>query len=372
MPALSHILLALAVSGLVLVMPGVRFDAPLSPTALDVPIARVPVAYVSSVDGWSLSYYEFLPAHFDPSRTYPVAVYLHGMMATGARWTPGGVPSDFLGALTRPGGDGSVARGLLTNASAHGTIFLVLNTRTGAGFYANTPCGGPQEQDVLDAIAHESALRHVGRVYLIGFSMGSIGALSLAANHPGMFAGIAFGGTNTDRYAGHAWREYAMAHGQAWARESLRVSMQSTCGIGPGQGNATVDAVYLAQSVARLHPQALAGTPIWVAAGGADNRVPNNPRIFPFLQVNNTFVNSTCLTYYNEPANCTTTFWALHNATPSAYLFRYVYERTAAHSMAQLDPADIFAWFEGKVPGGFYTSPTVPPTVLVPNPHPGR
>ncbi len=351
------------------VSPGV-FGAVPSPAAA--PPTFTTVSYPSSVDGWSLSFAEFLPSGFQPARTYPLAVYLHGMMATGARWAEGGVPSDLLGMMSRPDSQGAVARGLVANASASGFILIVLNTRTGAGFYANTPCGGPQAQDVMDAIALERAVRHVGPVFLIGFSMGSIGALSLAAEHPGTFRGIAIAGTNTDRFAGHAWREYAASLGASWAAPSIAVSLQSTCGIGPGQGNATVDAIFVAQSVARLHPQALAGTRIWVAAGGYDNRVPNNARTFAFLQVNNTFVNSTCLTFYSEPANCTTTFWSLHTQHPGAYAFRYVYERTAGHSIAQFSPSDIFAWFRGQVPWGFYTSPTVPPTVFVPNPHPGR
>lgn len=330
------------------------------------------VAYSSSVDAWPLSYAEFLPAHFSPDSSYRLVVFLHGMMATGPRWASGGVPSSFLTQLGQTSAQGAVARALVANASTYGYIFIALNTRTGAGFYANTPCGGPQEQDVLDAVAHESALRHITATYLIGFSMGTIGAFGLAADHPGVFAGIAVAGTNTDRFAGHAWREYAAAAGQAWAVQSIKVSLQSTCGVGPGQGNATVDAIFERQSVARLHPAALAGTRMWVAAGGADAQVPNNAKRFAFMQVNNTFVNASTWTFYDETTPPAFTFWDLHNASPRAFDFRYIFEKKAAHSPAQFDPADIFAYFQGRVPWGFYTSPTVPPTVIVPNPHPGR
>lgn len=329
------------------------------------------VPYVSSVDGWNLSYDEFLPAGFTPRATYPLVVYLHGLQPDGAKWVSGGVPSDFVSLLNQSSGGGPTIRGIIQNASTLGYLLIAPNTRTGDGFYQNTVCGGPQEQDILDAIAHEVKGRHVSSVYLIGFSMGAMGALNLAAHHPGKFAAVAVAGTPTDRFAGYAYRQYAISIGEQWANQSLFAETTGTCGSGPGQGNATTDAVYAYGSVVRLHPQSLAGVPVWVAAGGADTRVPTNPSIFAFSQVNNTFVNSTCLVFPGEASNCTTTLWSLHNATPSLYKFRYVYEPGAVHSPSQFDPADIFAFFAGKKSAGFFTSATVPPVKLVANPHPG-
>ena len=327
--------------------------------------------YVSSVDGWNLSYEEFLPAGFSGHGMYPLVVYLHGMQPTGAKWVDGGVPSDIVTLLNLTNGAGIAMRGLVQNASLNGYIMIAPNTRTGDGFYQNSPCGGPQEQDILDAISHEFKGRHISSVYLIGFSMGSDGALILAGHHRGLFAAIALAGTATDRFAGFAYRIQAQAQGQAWANQSLFAETTGTCGNGPGQGNATTNAIYAYGSVARLNPQNFSGIPIWLAAGGADTRVPTDFSIFPFSQVNNTWVNSTCLTFPGEPTNCTTTFWSLRNATPNLFKFRYIYEFSAPHSPGQFDPADIFAWFAGKKASGFYTSSTVPPVKLVVNPHPG-
>lgn len=329
------------------------------------------IPYASSVDGWNLSYEEFLPVAFNPHATYPLVVYLHGMQPTGSKWVSGGVVSDLISLLNSTTPGGTTLQGLVANASADGYLLIAPNTRTGDGFYQNTPCGGPQEQDILDAIIHEVKGRHVSSVYLIGFSMGADGALILAGHHPKLFSGIAVAGTPTDRFAGYAYRLQAQAQGQGWANLSLFAETTGTCETGPGQGNATTDAVYAYGSVARLNPQNFSGIPIWVAAGGIDGRVPTNFNIFPYSQVNSTFVNSTCRVFGGEPANCTTTFWSLHNSTPNLFRFRYVYEPLAAHTPAQLDPVDIFAWFAGKKAWGFYTSATVPPVKLVVNPHPG-
>ena len=328
------------------------------------------VEYNATSDGWRLSFTEYLPAHFDGRTPHPLVVYLHGMQQTGARWVDGGVPSDFFELGNSTATDGRAIRGILENASSLGYILIVPNTRTGDGFYTDTPCGGPQGQDILDAIAFERSRQLVSQVYLIGFSMGSEGAFILAATHPGAFAGIAVAGTNLDMFAALAYRAYAAGLGERWAAPSIRAAESGTCGIPPGRV-ATIDGYYALESVGRLRPQALSGVPIWVAAGGRDDRVPNNPRIFGYLQVNNSFVNSTCRTYPGEPAGCTVTYWALHNASPSQFQFRYIYEGRAQHSPGQFIAADMFAWFEGRVPWGFYLSDGLASPIVV-NPHPGR
>ncbi|HYK93580.1 MAG TPA: hypothetical protein VEY07_06020 [Thermoplasmata archaeon] len=330
----------------------------------------VRLAYNSTADGWPLSYTEFLPSPFDPGVPHPLAVYLHGMQSTGPKWVAGGVPSDFLSLRNSTQNDGQAIRGLLANASQNGFILIVPNTRTGDGFYTNTPCGGPQAQDIVDAVAAERSLRLVSAVYLIGFSMGSEGAFVLAATHPGLFSGIAVGGSNLDMFAALAYRLQAAQHGQAWARPSLAAAETGTCGTAPGK-DPMMDGYYALESVGRLYPKALADVRIWISAGGADNRVPNNPRTYSYLQVNNSFVNTSCLTFPGEPAGCTTTYWALHNQSPGQFPFRFVWQQHAAHSPGQLLARDIFAWFAGTVPWGFYLSNGLS-SPITPNPHPGR
>ncbi|MCI4340398.1 MAG: hypothetical protein L3J73_03930, partial [Thermoplasmata archaeon] len=209
------------------------------------PLAFQTVFYNSSVDNFSLSYEEWLPTAFVPTSSYSLAVFLHGMQGAGP-WQVGGVQSEIVPLLNNSTTSDGLAVGaiLRTAISANQSYILIApNTRTGAGFYANSPCGGPQEQDLLDAIQHEKQLRHVLRTYLLGFSMGSVGALALAASHPHMFAGVATAGTITDAFAAIAYRA-ANQHSafRTWANLSYQTMIAFTCGVVPGAGDTTVDA----------------------------------------------------------------------------------------------------------------------------------
>ena len=45
----------------------------------------------------------------------------------------------------------------------------------------------------------------------------------------------------------------------------------------------------------RFDPQAFAGIPLYMTAGGLDDRAPNNVSIWPqWMNANNTVVNATC------------------------------------------------------------------------------
>src|SRR5580658_7837529 len=104
------------------------------------------ISYTSSVDGFRLSYLEWLPAGYTASQSYPLAVFLHGIHSSNG-FIEGGA-----------GGINDISYSLTSNASSAGFILISLNTRLLDGFYINSPCGGPEEQDVLDAIAHEESL----------------------------------------------------------------------------------------------------------------------------------------------------------------------------------------------------------------------
>jgi hypothetical protein len=305
------------------------------------------ISYASSLDAWPLSYLEWLPASYSAAASYPLAVFFHGIHSSNGfiRGGAGGL-TDISDALTQ-------------NASSNGFILISLNTRTLDGFYINSPCGGSQEQDALDAIAHESALRHVSAVYLIGFSMGSAGVLFLAGHHPGMFAGIATAGTISDIYE-------TTAYNIATGAESLGL-FNDECGDGPSPANRSIDAVWTSLSVLRFAPQNFSGTALFVTGGGDDLRAPNNFDRWNFANVNNTFVNSTCnvVTSMGEPAGCTVTIPTLSVQDPPAYRWLDLYEPYAPHSAQQLPGAAVFSFFLGQQAGGYFVS-TYPGDVLTP------
>lgn len=380
---------AIVLAALVLVLPpvalaaGPALPAPgRAPHPGGVPTWTVPdngtiIDYNSSVDGFPLSYEEWLPAGYQASGVrYPLLVYFHGQQDTTGTWFPGGLTSSLLPFLnsTSRTPDVRAAKGLVANASLNGMILIAPNSRSGAGFYVNSLCGGPQEQDLLDAIHHEMQVRHIAphQLYLVGSSMGSTGVLTVAAHHPSLFRGIASIAAGPDMYEGLAWRQHEanISNAAPWANNSIRGVANLECGVLPGPtANATVINLFNYISVVRYQPQRLAHILVYVTGGGLDMRVPNNASIWNYMQVNNTWVNSSCVVAIAdaEPANCTTTFQFLHSRHPGQYLFRYVYESTAPHGLGQLDPADMFAFWRGTVGAGDYVS-TFPPSTISPAP----
>ena len=324
--------------------------------------------YTASTDGWPLSYYEWLPAGYSATRTYPLVVFLHGMQGASGN-VSGGLKSGVVLEFGDTSHDGVEVRAILNTSMADGYLVITVNERTGAGWYANSPCAGPQENDTLDAIAHEEALRHVGRVFLMGVDMGATGALALAATHPGMFAGVATAGTITDAFEALAYRQAYIGETTGpynWTKLSYHTMLNMTCGSVPVPANATAVGIYDYLSVARLDPYALASTPLYVVSGGLDTRAPNNGVGTPFYQVNNSFLTSTCGTVLGEPPNCTDPFSALHNASPSEYRVRDIFEPSGSGSYGQFNASDLFGWFNGAEPSGYCLANGWPPGEIVP------
>lgn len=345
----SAVLVLVVMGGFGGVLPSARAAGPVHPAATTL----TNVSYTSTTDAFALSYAEVLPTPYVPSHSYPLLVYLHGEGTSNA-WVPGGAGNGLAGFQTdtRPGA--STLRALIQNASTFHFIVIAPSPRSLQGFYTNSACGGPEEQDTMDAIAHERVLRNVSEVFLVGFSMGSLGALSLAGHHPGYFAGLAVAGTFTD-----AFQEYAY---QPKPNSGL---LYLTCGARPSPANVTVDRFFQYLSVTRFVPTNFSGMRLWSVAAGKDHGAPNNLSFWGFQMVNNTFLNSTCLsaTTYGEPANCTFPFEALHVRNASAYSYRVVYEPTGTHILTEFDPHDIFSYFTGRVTGGCFQT-TFPPTTL--------
>jgi pimeloyl-ACP methyl ester carboxylesterase len=354
--------LVLGLVVLVLALPADGTAAPAPSPGSSVPyyLNFTNISYRASTDGFPLSYDEWLPTHFNSSATYPMVVFLHGIGNSTVR-VPGGT-NIWQSQLNLSSIDGVTERGIIQNATRDGFILIVLNTRTSAGFFANTPCGGPQLQDVLDAVAHEKALRHVGELYLMGFSMGTMGALEIAGHDLLNVTGLALAAPGPDLFEEYAYENRSL--GFAPPSNPATEIVHDECGSFPGS-SARATAFLSWMSVARFDPQNFSNISVWVSAGGRDTSIPDNPRIWPYLQMNNSWMTSTCLVNatYGEPANCTTTFQALHRAQPTEYLWRSVFEMQAIHSMGQFDPADIFAWWMGLVGGGEHHS-SFPPTVV--------
>lgn len=317
------------------------------------PFAMTNVTYRSSVDRFPLSYEEVLPAHYRSSSSYPMLVYLHGA-GSSASVVRGGSGNGLVGFVTSTTQEGEALIHLLANASKFGFIVIAPSPRSAQGFYVNSTCTGPEEQDTVDAIHHEESLRPISGVYLLGYSMGSLGALSLAGHRPGLVSGIALTGTITDAFEELAYHSAPSA--------SL---VTPTCGAWPSSTNATAQRTFAYLSVARFHPGNFSGIRIWAAAGAMDIFAPNNASLWPFEEANFTFLTSSCLTVkaFAEPANCTDPFAALSKAHPTSYVDRVFYEPDGLHEVAELDPTDMFQFFEGTV-GSACIETTFPPSTF--------
>ncbi len=290
------------------------------------------IYYASSVDGANLSYLEWLPAGYSARNTYPLAVFLHGLGQSGSEL------------LTETQGPATIA-----NASAFGFVLISINTRTPAGFYVNSPYSGPQEQDVLDAIAHEESLRSIrsSAVFLFGTSMGSIGAWSIAGHHPSLFRGIGAIAECPEVYAANYWHFL-------YDKPGYRQYLTTTGGQGPKTAYFRAQTYYLDN--VRYYPTNYSGLRLYAVQGSADNRCPNNLALFGYQQSNNTFLNSTCLviSVWGQPANCQTPFANFSSLFPKLYPWRFVYEPGGLHSFNDLNPKDLFQFWTGKVPVGLY------------------
>ena len=329
-------------------LPSIGFGhANASPTNRGHTSGPAKVAYLSSVDRFPLSYYEWLPSKYVPSQKTPLTVYFHGI-GTSTNFIRGGIGGDV------------IAGSLVDNASTFGSILISLNTRNSAGFYTNTACGGPQAQDVLDAIAHEKSLRNISSVFLVGFSMGTIGVLTAGAHNPGLAQGVAVVAPITDVFSEQAFSPLM--------RPKIKFDL---CGATPGATNDLAEDLYVSMSPLRFTPQSFSGIPLYATAGGQDTEVPNNFSVWPYASANNTIVNSSCfsLSKFGEPVQCTTSFWSLHNSQPNNFSFRFVYEASAAHDPGQLNAADMYSFFFGKLSGGFYQA-TFPPVLVTKAPTP--
>ncbi len=305
------------------------------------------VNYTSSIDGFQLSYQEYLPSGYDPRLAYPLAVELHGINPTENAPKAGGYNTSE---------DGRT----IAAASAAGYLLIVPNTRTGDGYYTDSPYTGPQAQDILDAITHEESLRNVSRLYLFGFSMGGMGTLAIGLAHPGLFAGLGAIATESDIYE---LTSYGLS-----IRSGPDVNALLNTSGGYPNASSIAASVWQSLSMLRLQPEAAKGLRLYFTAGGSDLAIPNNPSVWPYLEANDSLLQTSCLyiSGWNESPSCTTPLAAYAALDPANFSFRYVYEPNGVHDYSQLNATDLFAFFSGSVGPGLYTGLYPVPTPVAP------
>ncbi|MFL6274253.1 MAG: prolyl oligopeptidase family serine peptidase [Blastocatellia bacterium] len=128
-------------------------------------------AYLSKADNSYQPYRIFVPSSYDGSKAFPLVIALHGM---------GGDENSYFDYY---------ANGLFKEeAERHGYLVACPKGRNPASMYI-----GDAERDVLDVVTEMMHAYRIDpdRVYLTGHSMGGFGTLSIAMNHPELFAAIA-------------------------------------------------------------------------------------------------------------------------------------------------------------------------------------
>ena len=164
MPANTlSLLLALPLVGLVLA--AARADSPAAGFG-----EPVDVAFKASVDGSEQRYVLMLPAGFRPAEEHDLTIALHGHGSD--RWQYAKDPRDE-------------CRGARDVSARHGMIYVSPDYR------ARTSWMGPKaEADTVQIIAELRAQYRIGKVFLIGGSMGGSSALTFAALHPDLVSGV--------------------------------------------------------------------------------------------------------------------------------------------------------------------------------------
>lgn len=296
------------------------------------------VNFTSSVDAFPLSYFECLPAGFSNASGYPLAVFLHGLNESANTPQRGGYLTDFNTSWA-------------PIASSWGFILLIVNTRTGDGFFINSPYTGPQEQDVWDAIHSEESRRSIASLYLFGSSMGTMGTFLIAGETPSAFAGIGAVLSFSDYFEEYDYLASGVRGGNLTA-----TALAAIDGGALPNASATARAMWLALSGPRFDPQNFSSLREYIVHGANDLASPNNPGLWPYQQANDTVLNRSCLVAVDvgEPSNCTQPLTVLHALDPTGFDFRYVYEPAGVHTTDELNLTDMFAFWAGRVAPGIY------------------
>ncbi len=139
-------------------------------TPYQVHAATQEIAFSAGIDGSEQRYVELLPDPFEPMMAHDVVIALHGHGSD--RW-------QFIR------DNRGECKGVRDAAAKYGLIVVSPDYR------AKTSWMGPKaETDVVQIIAEVKKRHHVNRVFIAGGSMGGTGALTFAALHPELIAGV--------------------------------------------------------------------------------------------------------------------------------------------------------------------------------------
>lgn len=128
------------------------------------------IAFVATVDGTTQYYVQRLPPGFDPAAEHHVLMALHGHGSDRQQYATV---------------DRDECRAARDAAARYGMIFISPDYR------AKTSWMGPAaEADVVQIIGDLRRAHRVGKVFLVGGSMGGSSALTFAALHPELIAGV--------------------------------------------------------------------------------------------------------------------------------------------------------------------------------------
>jgi predicted esterase len=133
--------------------------------------------YFFAAAGEIMPYHLYLPSGYTPSRAFPLVVALHGLGAN---------EDSMLGPMYK----------IPALADQHGFIVVApLGYRVDGGYgaFPSGRRGQLSEQDVLEVIklVRQTYKIDENRIYLVGHSMGAIGAWVLGARHPEIWAALA-------------------------------------------------------------------------------------------------------------------------------------------------------------------------------------
>ncbi len=146
------------------------FSICLTGTAQDIPGRMNDVAFISELDQTVQYYVEILPEGFDKEKKYDLLIGLHGHGSD--RW-------QFAKDLR---GECSSFRDF---AAQHQMIAISPDYR------AKTSWMGPAaERDMVQIIQELRQKYRIGRIFIVGGSMGGTAALTFAAIHPGLINGV--------------------------------------------------------------------------------------------------------------------------------------------------------------------------------------
>lgn len=212
-------------------------------------------AFTAEVDGSEQRYVELLPRTFNAADSHDLLIALHGHGSDRWQYVKNGRGE---------------CRGARDVAAKHGMVFISPDYR------AKTSWMGPTaEADVVQLIRELKARHKIGKVFLVGGSMGGTAALTFAALHPelvdgvssqnglasflgyrqeaaGIYAAIvaSFGGTEEERPAEYRKRS-ALLHA-----EKLTMPLAITTG-GEDRSVPPDSALALAEAVKRHNPNVL-------------------------------------------------------------------------------------------------------------------